>query len=62
MIPSTWTIEVTEAGVRFLRIHQGRVVETYGVVDAKKAAVYAVAIVNGYQPPRALRDQGEPIG
>lgn len=59
---ATWVIEVLPDGVRFLRVHEGYVVEAYGLVDARKAAVYAAAIVSGYQPPRCLCDQGKPIG
>jgi phosphoribosylformylglycinamidine (FGAM) synthase-like enzyme len=59
---SQWFIEVKENGVRFTRMHEGRPVEDYGVVPLEKAAIYAVAITQGFQPPRALLACDKPIG
>lgn len=58
----TWQIEILPEGFRFLRLFEGKVVEVYAIVDGRQAAVYAAAIIQGYQPPRALFDQGKPIG
>jgi hypothetical protein len=59
---SQWVIEVKENGVRFTRMHEGKPVEDYGVVPMDKAAIYAVAITQGFQPPRALLACDKPVG
>jgi len=51
---STWIIDVNKNGVRFTRIHEGKAIENYGEVTLAKAAVYAAAIIQGFQPPRSL--------
>lgn len=59
---ASWTMDIQRDGVQFCRTHEGRVVEAYALVDHRKAAVFVAAIINGFQPPRDLRDQGKPIG
>lgn len=59
---TTWQIEIRPDGFRFLRLFEGKAVEVYRVADGREAAVWAAAIIQGYQPPRVLTDQGKPIG
>jgi len=54
-----WQVEVRDDGVRFMRLFDGAPIETYGVVSKEKAAVYAAAITQGFEPPRALLGQGK---
>jgi hypothetical protein len=47
----------------FVRLDSnGQVSETYVRVPSEKAAVWAVAVISGFQPPRALRDLDTPFG
>lgn len=59
---TTWLIEVGEGGVQMTRLHNGNPCEVYPVVSHAKAVIYASAVIQGYQPPRDLRDQGKPVG
>lgn len=49
-----WRLEMHETGVRFTRYDDGALSEAYGTVPPAKAAVYAVAITQGFEPPRGL--------
>jgi hypothetical protein len=51
---STWRIEISPEGVYLQRLHNDHVIEAYAKVDHGKAAIYLTAILNGFQPPRAL--------
>jgi hypothetical protein len=57
-----WAMEVSPAGIGFIRICKGRPNEVYRRVSPAAAAVYAAAISQGFEPPRALRDQDKPAG
>ncbi len=57
-----WAMEVTPAGIGFMRICNGRPNEVYRRVTPDAAAVYAAAISQGFEPPRVLRDQDKPAG
>lgn len=50
-----WVIKVSKQGVRLLRLHHGKIIETYRRVDHAIGAVYTAAITQGFQPPRDLR-------
>lgn len=54
----TWQLEVRGDCVRFIRwpfgVGEGVPDEVYGWVSRATAAVYAAAIIQGYQPPRDL--------
>lgn len=57
---ATYVMQVRADGVRFTRWHAGAQDEAYGVVSPSKAALFAVAISQGLQPPRDLRPFGTP--
>lgn len=50
-----WVIERADGKVFFRREHGGQVLEAYAPVCPERAAVYAAAISQGMEPPRALR-------
>jgi hypothetical protein len=60
--PAIWLMRVTSDGLRLLRLHEGRVVESYRFADLREGAVWAAAISQGFEPPRALRGCGTPAG
>ncbi|HBC1013107.1 TPA: hypothetical protein IGZ65_004825 [Escherichia coli] len=53
-----WTIDFIE-GDRFLfrRELNGERNESYRIVERDVAAVYAAAIINGFEPPRILKEK-----
>ena len=57
-----WAMEASPAGIEFMRICNGRPNEVYRLVTPAAAAVYAAAISQDFEPPRALRDQDKPAG
>ncbi|MEO7065364.1 MAG: hypothetical protein ABI114_00485 [Rhodanobacter sp.] len=59
---STWIIEVEHDGVRMTRLNDGKPCENYPKMTHRKAAVYAVAITQGIQPPRDLLECDGPLG
>ena len=58
----TWLIQVFPTGVHFSRLHEGRTVESYARVGLDKAAIYAAAVIQGFEPPRDLRRLDKPVG
>lgn len=60
--PATWLMRVTSGGLRLVRLHEGRVVESYRFADLREGAVWAAAISQGFEPPRALLGCGTPAG
>ncbi len=50
----TWTIEITEKGIFFTKNCNNQPCESYPLVNKEKAAIYAISIINGFQPPRNL--------
>ncbi|KLF03342.1 hypothetical protein YA24_09000 [Klebsiella aerogenes] len=50
-----WVIEISGGRYMFTRELNGVVDETYSPVSKEKAAVFASAIIHGFQPPRDLR-------
>lgn len=50
-----WVIEITEGRYTFLKEINGSVDENYAPVCKAQAAVFAAAIIQGFQPPRDLR-------
>lgn len=48
--------------VQIRRLYKGRVVESYAPLPVDKAAVYIMAIIQGYQPPRGLYHLDKPSG
>jgi len=57
-----WRIEIKPEGVRFSRFDHGKWTERYATVPPCKAAIYAAAITQGFEPPRALLRQETPAG
>ncbi|MEI7125430.1 ClpX C4-type zinc finger protein [Pectobacterium versatile] len=51
---SKWIVVVYEGQVCFERFGDGVTLESYSPVTPAKAAIYATAIVNGFQPPASL--------
>lgn len=49
-----WHVEIAGGRVSFSRWANGKCLESYGAVDKARAAVYAAAIVQGFEPPRSL--------
>ena len=49
-----WVIEINNEKVFFSRKWNGKTEESYAPVDVGRAAVFAAAIIQGYQPPRGL--------
>ena len=62
MEEALWMLKVNDSGVELTRLHEGKPVERYRRVDHSTGAVYAAAIIHGFQPPRDLRHCGKPIG
>jgi len=50
-----WEIDISGDSFTFKRVINGRVEESYAAVNTAKAAIYANAIIHGFQPPRDLR-------
>ena len=57
-----WTIELSGKKVHFTRYINNKVNEAYAPVSKRKAAVCAAAIIQGFEPPRLLRDSDIPAG
>ncbi|HHR5901443.1 TPA: hypothetical protein ACS7XC_002360 [Providencia alcalifaciens] len=53
-ITTTWTIEIKNDLFFFKRAINGRIDETYAPVRRDKAAIFAAAIIQGYEPPKLL--------
>ncbi|MBC8994966.1 hypothetical protein IAI51_00265 [Pseudomonas sp. N40(2020)] len=58
---SSWQVVVYDDCVSFKRVDDGQMLESYPHVSISKAAVYAMAIVHGLQPPRDFRPCDKPI-
>lgn len=56
-----WRLEMNPDGVRFTRYAYGRPDELYPTVPPWKAAIYAAAITQGFEPPRVLVHQDKPV-
>lgn len=50
-----WIIEINGDRYLFRREINGKPNETYAPVGQHLAAIYAIAIINGYEPPRQLK-------
>jgi hypothetical protein len=59
---AVWLIEVTDKGVKMLRMHNGKPIESYPRMTHAQAAISVAAITQGYQPPRDLRHSDKPFG
>lgn len=58
-----WGVDIFPAGVRFVRFNRdGSVAEIYRMVPLREAAVWFVAISQGYEPPPVLRAFDTPPG
>lgn len=55
-----WVIEVDNGGFLFSREVNGRVKENYAPVGREKATVFAVAIIQGFEPPRLFTPMSPP--
>lgn len=60
-IESSWKLEISKEGVQFIRLHNGNVIESYGIVPPEIASIYAVAIIHNFQPPRGLLSCDKPF-
>lgn len=49
-----WIIDIREDGFMFKREIYGRTEESYAPVSREKAAIFAAAIIQGFEPPRLL--------
>jgi len=52
-----WIIDMTDSVFVFSREINGQIDESYRAVSADRAAIDAVAIINGYEPVRRLYPQ-----
>ncbi|MFA6015874.1 MAG: hypothetical protein WC742_12490 [Gallionellaceae bacterium] len=62
--PSTWIVEVSERGVKLMRVRDSQnqeVIEVYPWVNRGVGAINLSAICHGYQPPRILARQDIPF-
>lgn len=59
--PETWLFEVRDGETTMRRCAQGQIIETYAPVPAERAAIWAVAITQGFEPPRGLRRLDTPV-
>lgn len=50
-----WIIEINGDRYLFRREINGKPNETYAPVGQHLAAMYAIAIINGYEPPKQLK-------
>ncbi len=57
-----WVIEISDGRYTFSREVNGVVDEVYAPVCKKKAAVFASAIIQGFQPPRGLQSRDKQPG
>ncbi len=57
-----WRIQIVGNHYFFSRYIGGKAVETYGSVRQDQAAVCAVAVIEGYEPPRSLRRSDTRVG
>lgn len=57
-----WKIEITGSQYVFSKEVNGRSDESYAPVGKEKAAVFAVSIIQGFQPPRDLRNYDTQAG
>ena len=46
----------------FHRFSNGKIIETYASVEKDKASIYAISIIQGFQPPRSLVHQDKLAG
>ncbi|MCV6612892.1 MAG: hypothetical protein OIF55_19220 [Amphritea sp.] len=53
-LDSGWVIVEFDGRFIFQRFEGGQLIESYRSVEAGTAALYAVAITQGFEPPRAL--------
>lgn len=53
-------IERDDGGLKFVRFQDGAIDSIYPFAPKEHAAVYAVAIVNGYAPPPCLQNYDKP--
>ncbi len=54
MTQEKWVINVDNGSFLFSREVNGCIKETYAPVNREKATVFAVAIIQGFEPPRLL--------
>lgn len=57
-----WKVQICDGRYTFVRIIDGAPVESYAPVHAETAAVWAVSIIHGFQPPRGLSRLDTPTG
>lgn len=62
MEEATWMLNVSDAGVKLIRMHDGKPVDVYRWVDHARGAIWAAAISQGFLPPRDLRECDRPVG
>ncbi len=55
-----WRITIEDDRYTFERYASGTVIEVYRSVSQQEAAVCAIAVIQGYEPPRSLRDLEKP--
>ncbi len=55
-----WRITIEDNRYTFARYASGTVIEVYRSVAQNEAAVWAVAVIQGYEPPRSLQDLEKP--
>lgn len=57
-----WAIEIDGDAFWFKRLIDGAVNESYRAVGISEASVWAVAVIQGFEPPRVLRESDRPAG
>ncbi|MFB2653852.1 hypothetical protein [Shewanella seohaensis] len=57
-----WVIKISGERYFFTRMVNNAAVERYAPVSQAMAGIYAVAIVQGFQPPRCLHYRDKPAG
>lgn len=61
MNASEWIVGVSDKGVNIMRMYNGRPIESYPMVSHSLGAVYLVAISQGLEPPKHLRECDKPL-
>ena len=57
-----WRIKFLPEGISFRRFVGGDCDESYRFVDRRVAAIWAASIIQGFEPPRHLRESDIPVG
>lgn len=57
-----WVIEISDGRYAFTKEINGSIDESYAPVCKAKVAVFASAIIQGFQPPRDLRSCDKQAG